>query len=514
MSVTEKIIILDFGAQTTQLIARRIRELGVFSEIWMPDTSIEQIIKAAPKGIVLSGGPASVYANGATHPDTEIFNLDIPILGICYGLQLIAHMQDGEVNHAASREYGRMQLQIVKDNDLFNGLDRTQTVWMSHGDRLQKMPSGYESIANSDNAPFAAIENRERRHYGVQFHPEVSHTVFGREILDNFVRKICKCTGDWSPRSFIEKSVSEIRKTVGDGQVVCGLSGGVDSSVTALLIHRAIGDRLHCVLVDNALLRKGEREQVEALFRDQFKVDLRVADARARFLKVLDGVEDPEEKRKNIGREFIEVFELEAGKIGKVDFLAQGTLYPDLIESRSAKGGPSVTIKSHHNVGGLPEKMNLKLIEPLKELFKDEVRAVGKELGLSEELVTRHPFPGPGLAVRIIGAVDQERLDLLKEADQIFIEELKEAELYDECAQALAVLLPVRSVGVMGDERTYEEVIALRAVNTDDFMTADFSRLPWDLLARVASRITNEVRGINRVVYDVSSKPPATVEWE
>lgn len=514
MVVSEKVIILDFGSQTTQLIARRVRELGVFSEIWPPDVEAERIRLAEPNGLILSGGPASVYGKGAPLPDAAIFDLGLPILGICYGLQLIAHLQDGEVNRSDRREFGHTELKIVKDTPLFDGMERSQAVWMSHGDRLLKLPQGFHPVAISEGSPFAAIENREKQQYGVQFHPEVSHTVHGREILKNFLRKICGCKETWNTRSFVESSIREIRQEVGSGQVVCGLSGGVDSSVTAVLLYKAIGSNLHCVLVDNGLLRLGEREQVESLFRDQFGMDLIVADARERFLDALAGVIDPEEKRKIIGREFIAVFEETARSLGKVDFLAQGTLYPDLIESRSAKGGPSATIKSHHNVGGLPEKMNLKLIEPLKELFKDEVRAVGKELGLNDELVRRHPFPGPGLAVRILGEVTTENLDLISRADKIFIEELKKAGWYDRSSQALAVLLPVKSVGVMGDERTYERVVALRAVDSHDWMTADFTRFPWDLLARVANRIINEVQGINRVVYDVSSKPPATVEWE
>jgi GMP synthase (glutamine-hydrolysing) len=513
MESAETIIILDFGSQTTQLIARRVRELGVFSEIWAPDSPALKIRERKPKGLILSGGPASVYEPGAPHPDPAIFGLGLPTLGICYGWQLMAHLLGGQVKKTHLREFGRTELQVLVASELFAGLDSPQVVWMSHGDEPAQMPPGFVQTATSDSTMYAAVENRQTHQYGVQFHPEVSHTIHGKQILANFLRRICGCKGDWSTRSFIEHSLTEIRRQVGEGQVLCGLSGGVDSSVTALLLYKAIGSQLHCVLVDNALLRAGEREQVEQIFRNQFGVDLHVAEARDRFLRALAGVEDPEQKRKIIGREFITVFEEEAKKIGKVDYLAQGTLYPDLIESRSAKG-PSATIKSHHNVGGLPDKMHLKLIEPLKELFKDEVRAVGRELGLSEELVGRHPFPGPGLAVRIIGDVTQERLDLLKRADAIFIEELRKAGWYDKTSQALAVLLPVKSVGVMGDERTYEQVVALRAVNTNDFMTADFTQFPWELLGKVANRIINEVRGINRVVYDVSSKPPATVEWE
>lgn len=513
MDRSEKVIVLDYGSQTTQLIARRIRELGVFSEIWQPDSPVEKIRREQPKGIILSGGPASVYAKDAPLPDSAIFGLGIPILGICYGLQLIAHLQGGKVNPADQREFGRTRVNITAESPLFAGLGGSEEVWMSHGDRLLQLPRGFRTIAVSDGSPYAAVENPATRQYGVQFHPEVSHTVHGREILANFLKNVCGCEGKWNARSFIELSVEAIRRQVGNGQVLCALSGGVDSSVTAALLHRAVGPALHCVLVDNGLLRLGEREQVEAVFRDQFGMDLRVADAGERFLQALSGILDPEEKRKIIGREFIAVFEEEAKKIGKVDFLAQGTLYPDLIESRSA-WGPSATIKSHHNVGGLPEKMNLKLIEPLRELFKDEVRLVGRELGLSAELVNRHPFPGPGLAVRILGEVTAQRLDLVKRADAIFIEELRRSGWYDKTSQALVVLLPVKSVGVMGDERTYENVLALRAVDSFDWMTADFTRFPWDLLAKVGNRIINEIRGINRVVYDVSSKPPATVEWE
>jgi GMP synthase (glutamine-hydrolysing) len=514
MKHRETIIILDFGSQTTQLIARRVRELGVYSVIWAPDSAAGKIEESGACGIILSGGPASVFQSGAPHPDPNIFNLNLPILGICYGLQLMAHFQGGKVQSHDEREFGRTELKVTRDCALFKGLATAQMVWMSHGDRLEKLPTGFVPVAISDNSPYAALVSADKRQFGVQFHPEVSHTQFGKEILSNFLREICGCQGSWNAENFIENTIDDIKAQVGDGQVICALSGGVDSSVTALLLHKAIGDHLHCVLVDNGLLRIGEREQVERLFRDQFKMDLRVADSKERFLSRLSGVTEPEEKRKIIGHEFIAVFDEEAKKIGKIDFLAQGTLYPDLIESRSAKGNPSAVIKSHHNVGGLPEKMHLKLIEPLKELFKDEVRAVGVLLGLSEELVKRHPFPGPGLAVRILGEVTAHRLELAGRADQIFIEELKKAGWYDRCSQALAVFLPVKSVGVMGDERTYEQVIALRSVDSFDWMTADFTPFPWELLGKIANRIINEIRGINRVVYDVSSKPPATVEWE
>ncbi|MBX7255903.1 MAG: glutamine-hydrolyzing GMP synthase [Candidatus Hydrogenedentes bacterium] len=508
------IIVLDFGAQYSKLIARRVREAKVFSLILPYNVSVEDIKARKPAGIIFSGGPASVHAQGAPKPDPAIFELGIPILGICYGVQLFADMLGGKVERAAKREYGIAHLEHTDNTGFLDGIDPRTQVWMSHGDSITKLAPGFTTIGTTENCAFAAIADKQRRFYGVQFHPEVVHTPQGTKVLSNFVHTICGCPADWDMGSYVDVAIEEIRAQVGDGRVVCGLSGGVDSSVAAMLIHRAIGDRLACVFVNNGLLRKGEAELVQRVFRDNFHVDLHYVDAEDRFLAALAGVSDPEQKRKIIGSLFIDVFEEEANRLGKVDFLAQGTLYPDVIESVSATGGPSVTIKSHHNVGGLPEHMNLELVEPLRELFKDEVRALGKELGLPDEIVWRHPFPGPGLGVRCIGAVTKERLDTLRDADAIFIDEIKRAELYGEIWQALVCLLPVRSVGVQGDERTYEEVCSLRAVTSEDAMTADWFRFPPDVLQRVANRICNEVKHINRVLYDVTSKPPGTIEWE
>ncbi len=517
MTHPERIVILDFGSQYSQLIARRVRELGVYSELHPFNISIEQINALRPKGIILSGSPYSTYEPGAPIPSPEIFELGIPILGICYGLQLIAHQLGGEVDRAARREYGHAELVIDDTSDLFDGFpsqgSAVVSVWMSHGDHLTKIPNGFSPIAHTSNSPICAIRNREKRIFGIQFHPEVVHTPQGGQVLHNFIYKICGCEGGWSPSSFIANAVSEIRSIVGNEKVICALSGGVDSSVAAVLLHKALGDRLTCIHINNGLMRKGESELVVQTFRETFHINLDYVDASERFLAALTGVSDPEKKRKIIGNLFIMVFEEEARKMERVGFLAQGTLYPDVIESTSFKG-PSVTIKTHHNVGGLPEKMNLKLIEPFRELFKDEVRAVGAELGLPDELMWRHPFPGPGLAVRVLGEVTKERLDLLREADAIFVEEIKKAGIYRDIWQGFVVLLPVRSVGVMGDGRTYEYTCALRCVTSVDGMTADWYRMPHDVMARISSRITNEVRGINRVVYDISSKPPATIEWE
>ncbi len=509
------ILILDFGSQTTQLIARRIRETNVYCEIHPFNISIQKIKAMAPDGIVLSGGPSSVYDKEAPKVDKELFNLGIPILGICYGMQLTSYLLGGQVERSDHREYGHAMLIIDEPNEIFYGLSENEPghqVWMSHGDRIEKLPNGFKTIAHSSSCPIAAMAHKERAIYGVQFHPEVVHTEIGMDVLSNFIFRVCKCNPDWTMESFVASTVEEIKRTVGSGKVICALSGGVDSTVTALLIHKAIGHNLTCVFVNNGLLRKNEPETVLAFLR-QFDLNVVYVDAEDRFLEKLKGVDDPEKKRKIIGNEFIKVFEEEANKIGKVDFLAQGTLYPDVIESVSFKG-PSATIKSHHNVGGLPEVMKLELIEPLRELFKDEVRKVAKELGMPYELINRHPFPGPGLAIRILGEVTKERLSILREADHIVLQEMKESEWYWKVWQSFAVLLPIRTVGVMGDERTYDHVVALRVVNSQDAMTADWTKLPYELLGRISNRIINEVRGVNRVCYDISSKPPATIEWE
>ena len=510
----EKIIILDFGSQYNQLIARKVRELNVFCEIVPPGIDIRSIDRNETKGIILSGGPASVYAKGAPGCDSRIFSLGIPVLGICYGMQLMTKILGGEVARSQSREYGRAALTVLDHKHLFRDVPRESVTWMSHGDKVRRMPKGFKRIAFSKNTPTAAFSDFKNRLYGVQFHPEVAHTKFGKVILKNFLKDICGTKSEWSMKSFVKETVSEIRKTAGNKRVILGLSGGVDSSVAAVLINKAIGHRLICIFVDNGLLRKAEAKRVREIFLKTFKINLKCVDASKEFLGALDGVIDPEEKRKIIGKTFIKVFDREAKRIGSVNFLAQGTLYPDLIESRSAFGGPSATIKTHHNVGGLPKNMNLKLIEPLKYLFKDEVRKVGKELDIPQEVLGRHPFPGPGLAVRIIGKVTKERCDILREVDDRFISSIHNEGLYDKIWQAFAVLLPIKSVGVMGDERTYENVVALRAVTSVDGMTADWARIPQDVLAKISNRIINEVKGVNRVTYDISSKPPATIEWE
>jgi GMP synthase (glutamine-hydrolysing) len=509
----EKVLILDFGSQYTQLIARRVRELKVYCEIHPFLLPLDQIRKFAPQGIILSGGPRSVYDRDAPSLDPEIFRLGTPVLGICYGIQLLNHLLGGEVAPAVSREYGAKIFTITDFTDLFHGLNPVETVWMSHGDRVEKLAPGFEVIGASDTCPVGAIRDPKRRLYGVQFHPEVKHTPRGMQILANFLFRICKLQPLWTMHSFIEATTDALRRQVGDDKVICALSGGVDSSVTAVLLHRAIEDRLTCIFVNNGLLRQGEAEEVAHLFRHHHHLNLIYVDATQEFLGVLKGVTDPEEKRRRIGHEFIRIFAEEAKRIGAVKYLAQGTLYPDVIESVSFKG-PSATIKTHHNVGGLPAVMPLKLLEPLRELFKDEVREVGRELGLPDSLIWRHPFPGPGLAIRILGEVTRERLTILREADAIVQEEMQAAGFHRQVWQAFAVLLPIRTVGVMGDERTYEHVIALRIVDSVDAMTADWSRLPHEFLARLANRIINEVKRVNRVVYDISSKPPSTIEWE
>jgi GMP synthase (glutamine-hydrolysing) len=512
--VSNRIVILDFGSQYTQVIARRVRELNVYSEIVPYSTSARMIASLRPAGIILSGGPASVYAPKAPHPDPEIFALGIPILGICYGMQLMGKFLGGKVQKCERREYGRGELTLKNASKLFLGFRGKAEVWNSHGDRLTRLPKGFMTVAHTHNSPYAAIEHRAKKIFGLQFHPEVAHTPRGKEIVANFVLKIARAERTWTMKSFIDQTCREIRQQVGDGRVLLGLSGGVDSSVAAALLHRAIGKKLECIFVDNGLLRKGEREKVQQIFGRGLKLKLHTVDAAQRFLKKLKGVTDPERKRKIIGAEFIYVFEDAKKKVGKAKYLAQGTLYPDVIESVAIGNNPAALIKSHHNVGGLPKDMKFQLVEPLRQLFKDEVRLVGEKLGLPAEMVWRHPFPGPGLAVRCLGEITEEKLRILRDADAIVIEEMRASKWYGKVWQAFAVLLPVRSVGVMGDERTYDFTIAVRVVESQDGMTADWVQLPHALLGRISSRIINEVKGVNRVVYDISSKPPATIEWE
>lgn len=512
---SQKILILDFGSQYTQLIARRVREAQVYCEIHPFNLGVEKIKAFDPKGLILSGGPSSIYDPNAPISDRALLDLGVPVLGICYGMQYLAHVLGGMVTKAVDREYGSALLTIRDDKDLFHGFkpNQEEMAWMSHGDRIDRMPEGFSILASSKNSPVAAMADPARRLFGVQFHPEVAHTPNGTRILKNFLFRICGCRPLWTMSSFVERTIKDMREKIGMERVICGVSGGVDSTITAVLLHKAIGKQLSCIFVDNGVLRRGEVEEVMELFRELYHMDIHPVDASEHFLRCLKGAIDPEQKRKIIGREFISVFEKKAKELGQAKYLAQGTLYPDVIESISFKG-PSATIKTHHNVGGLPEVMNLELIEPLRELFKDEGRQVGVELGLSKEMVMRQPFPGPGLAVRILGEVTPERLEILRSADSILLEEIRRAELYEKVWQSFAVLLPVKTVGVMGDERTYENVIALRIVDSLDAMTADWTRVPYEILSRISNRIINNVRGVNRVVYDISSKPPSTIEWE
>jgi GMP synthase (glutamine-hydrolysing) len=515
---SERVLVFDFGAQYGQLIARRVREQNVFCQIVRHDLPARRVAELNPRGLIFSGGPSSVYEPRAPLCDPAVFDLGVPVLGICYGMQLACQSLGGEVKPAPSREFGRAHCRIQEAEGLFAGVPEETIVWMSHGDQVQTVNGDFVPLAATDTCPFAAVRHRSRPVFGLQFHPEVSHTPYGSRILRNFLYDVCGCHGLWQVQSFVEQTVADLRRRVGDQRVICGLSGGVDSSVTAAILLKAVGPQVTCIFVDNGLLRQGEREAVQRTFRGNFQADLDIVDARDRFLQALAGVSDPQEKRRIIGHVFIDVFKDEAKRLeavrGPYKFLAQGTLYPDVIESGSAVDGPAANIKLHHNVGGLPKELGFELIEPLKELFKDEVRRLGLELGLPEQTVWRHPFPGPGLAVRCLGPVSAPRLETLRQADAILLDELKQSGWYRQTAQAFAVLLPVQSVGVMGDARTYEHVIALRAVQTDDFMTADWSHLPYELLAKISTRIINNVAGVNRVVYDISSKPPATIEWE